>query len=53
MQVDVKEYVDNCFICQQAKTSTSLPIGLLQPLLIPNQIWEDLAMDFITRLPPS
>jgi len=29
------------------------PTGLLQPLLIPIQIWEEVAMVFITRLPNS
>jgi len=51
MHKDIREYVQNCLVCQQAKTTTFLPSGLLQPLPIPNQIWEDLAIDFITGLP--
>jgi len=53
MNTAIKEFVQNCLICQQAKTSNTLPSGLLQPLPIPDMIWEDIAMDFITGLPPS
>lgn len=53
MNRDIKAYVQNCLTCQQAKTEATLPAGLLQPLPIPDQIWEDLVMDFITGLPSS
>ena len=53
MQQDIRDFVRQCTICQQAKVEQALPAGLLQPLPIPQRIWEDIAMDFITNLPPS
>lgn len=53
LREDVIEFVRNCAICQQAKVTNSLPAGLLNPLPIPEQVWEDIAMDFITGLPNS
>ena len=48
-----KGFCEKCSICQQAKVEQALPAGLLQPLPIPQRIWEDIAMDFITHLPSS
>lgn len=53
MKDDIKSFVQHCIICQQAKAVNSLPASLLQPLPIPKQVWEDVAMDFITGLPIS
>jgi hypothetical protein len=53
MREDIRAYVSQCVICQQAKSINTMPAGLLQPLPIPNQVWEDVAMDFITGLPNS
>ena len=51
MRKEVKKFVESCFECQTTKYSTQKPGGLLQPLPIPLQVWEDVSMDFITSLP--
>ena len=50
---DVQKFVKECKVCQKMKYSNQVLGGLLQPLSIPVNIWEDLAMDFITELPNS
>ena len=40
-------------VCQQNKVETLKTPGLLQPLLIRSQHWEEVSMDFITSLPKS
>ncbi|KAL4012033.1 hypothetical protein IC575_029106 [Cucumis melo] len=47
MKNDIKIYVDQCPVCQQNKTQALSLAGLLQPLPIPNRIWEDISMDFM------
>jgi len=53
MKKDIAEFVTKCLICQQAKAFNVVPTSLLQPLPIPKQEWDDIAVDFITGLPPS
>lgn len=53
MKEEIRNYVVRCVMCQSAKSEALSPVGLLQPLPIPNQIWEDISMDFIGGLPKS
>ncbi|XP_061355879.1 uncharacterized protein LOC133300369 [Gastrolobium bilobum] len=53
MRKDIKAYVRNCQVCQQFKSPTSAPHGLLQPLPTPEGVFEDLTLDFIVGLPLS
>lgn len=49
----IHEFVACCSICQQIKSSTLKPMGLLQSLPIPLAVCEDLSMDFVTDLPTT
>ena len=51
MHDEIRRYVATCISCQQNKPSSQLPIGLLQPLPIPERPWQTVTMDLITALP--
>jgi hypothetical protein len=48
---DVAAHVAMCDVCQRVKAEHQRPAGLLHPLKIPVWKWEEIDMDFITRLP--
>jgi len=51
MKNDVTEYVKTCVNCQQIKSPSHMPYGLLQPLPPPTAVWEAISLDFIIGLP--
>ena len=53
MREDVLAFIRECEIYQTHNVEKLAPTRLLQPLPIPNQVWEDISMDFIDGLPTS
>ena len=53
MRRDVQKFVAECSTCHQIRYLAQSPAGLLQPLPIPELIWEEISIDFIESLPIS
>ena len=53
MKSDLKLHIKECDVCQQMKSETCHPAGLLQPLPIPDKPWSAVSIDFIDGLPRS
>jgi Integrase zinc binding domain len=51
MYSELKAYARSCDSCQRNKTSNQKPIGLLKPLEIPTERFEQVSMGFIATLP--
>ena len=49
----VRQYVSTCSTCQRTKGSNQKPIGLLHPLAVPSERWDQVTLDFITGLPTT
>jgi hypothetical protein len=50
---DIKRFIVNCHVCQRMKTSWHTPYGILNPLPVPDRLWRDISIDFVTGLPLS
>ena len=53
MTQDVRRFVRNYNTCGKSKIWREQKQGLLKPLSIPERIWSELSVDFITGLAPS
>jgi hypothetical protein len=51
MKKEIAQYVARCDTCQRTKAEHQKRTGLLQPLPVPEWKWEEIGMDFVTRLP--
>ncbi|GJT93942.1 reverse transcriptase domain-containing protein [Tanacetum coccineum] len=51
MKRDIATYVSKCLTCAKVKAEHQRPSGLLQQPEIPKWKWENITMDFITKLP--
>ena len=51
MKRDIANYMSRCLVCQKVKVEHQRPGGLLQPLSIQVQKWDQIIMDFIVELP--
>ncbi|KAA3480443.1 integrase [Gossypium australe] len=50
MKREIAEFVSRCLVCQQVKAKHQVPLGLLQPVMIPEWKWERVTMDFVLGL---
>lgn len=50
---EVRTFVENCDECGSNKAWRTLRHGFLKPLPIPDRVWSEISMDFITGLPIS
>jgi len=49
---DVRRFVRNCDVCCRTKAWRERQQGFLKPLPVPDRIWREISMDFVTDLPP-
>ncbi|GJQ93277.1 putative reverse transcriptase domain-containing protein [Tanacetum coccineum] len=53
MKADIATYVSKCLTCARVKAEHQRPLGLLVQPSIPEWKWDNITMDFITKLPKS
>ncbi|GJY42766.1 putative reverse transcriptase domain-containing protein [Tanacetum coccineum] len=53
MKADITTYVSKCLKCARVKAEHQRPSGLLVQPAIPEWKWDNITMDFITKIPKS
>nr|GEV97394.1 hypothetical protein [Tanacetum cinerariifolium] len=53
MKANIATYVRKCLTCTRVKAEHQRPLGLLVQPAIPEWKWDNITMDFITKLPKS
>nr|GFA62333.1 putative reverse transcriptase domain-containing protein [Tanacetum cinerariifolium] len=53
MKADIASYVSKCLTCLRVKAKHQRPSGLLVQLEIPQWKWDNITMDFFTKLPKT
>nr|GEX58217.1 putative reverse transcriptase domain-containing protein [Tanacetum cinerariifolium] len=53
MKVDIATYISKCLTCLKVKAEHQKPSGLLVQPEIPQWKWENITMDFVTKLPKT
>nr|GEY96775.1 reverse transcriptase domain-containing protein [Tanacetum cinerariifolium] len=53
MKADIATYVSKCLTCARVKVEHQRPSGFLVQPAIPKWKWDNITMDFITKLPKS
>ncbi|GJZ32622.1 putative reverse transcriptase domain-containing protein [Tanacetum coccineum] len=53
MKVDIATYVSKCLTCAKVKAEHQRPSGLLVQPKIPEWKWDNITMDFVTKLPKT
>ncbi|GJU80180.1 putative reverse transcriptase domain-containing protein [Tanacetum coccineum] len=53
MKAEIATYVSKCMTCRKVKAEYQKPSGLLVQPIIPIWKWENITMDFVTKLPKT
>ncbi|GKA65354.1 putative reverse transcriptase domain-containing protein, partial [Tanacetum coccineum] len=53
MKADIATYVSKCLTCSRVKARHQRPLGLLVQPEIPQWKWDNITVDFVTKLPKS